>query len=123
MKLNVDCSFRDRQGTYGGLLKDDKGSWIWGFMGKSNTSDPLHAKLQALRIGLQALVDKGCNRVLVETDSSQALHLINGYPDVDHPHLKFILECEDIITRSWLCTVTYISRNANKCDYMTRVKR
>lgn len=61
MKLSVDGSFYDRQGTFGGLLRDDQGKWMWGFTGKSNANDPLHAELQCLRVGLQVLIDKGCN--------------------------------------------------------------
>ena len=84
-------------------------------MGKSNVIDSLHAELMGLKVRLQALMDKGCNRVLVETDSSQATQLINGYPDVDHPHLQLILHCKVLPANNWLCTINYIPRNANAC--------
>lgn len=43
IKLNVDGGFRDGIGTYGGVLRDNKGVWMWGFTGRSIAMDPLHA--------------------------------------------------------------------------------
>lgn len=43
------------------------------------------------------------------------MHLVIGYSYVDHPRLQLILECKKLLARTWLCTVTYLPRNANKC--------
>ena len=113
VKLNVDGSYRDGCGTYGGILRDEDGNWVWGFSGKCNDSSPLHAELMGLREGLQALKDRGILRALVETDSSLAVNLVLGYPDESHPLLDLILECKCIHKNIWSASIMYISRNYN----------
>ena len=112
MKLNVDEGFRDGQGTFGGVLRDDEGNVKWGFSGKSSAGDALHAELIAMKIGLQALLDKNCSRILVETDSSQTVNLLHSIPDELHPWQDVIWDCKKIKQNIWNCVVDYIPRNA-----------
>lgn len=54
MELNIDGSFRDGRGTYGGILRDEiNAKWVWRFFGKCTNFSPLHAELIGLCEGVQ----------------------------------------------------------------------
>lgn len=46
LKLNVYGSFKDGRGSFGGILRDNDGNWVWGFSSKCSNSNPLNAELQ-----------------------------------------------------------------------------
>lgn len=115
MKLNINGGFRDSQGTYGGVFRDEKGQWLWGFTGKSTATNPLYAELLAIKKRIQALLAKGSHQVIVETDSSQTINLIHSYPQEDHPFLLIIKECKALLTNVWQSNASYVPRNFNKC--------
>ena len=96
-KLNIDGGFRDAQGSFGSVLRDDEGNWIWGFNGSNNANDALHAKIISLKRGLEALVEKNVGRTIIETDSSNKVNLIHGTIDEDHPRFGLIMECKNMI--------------------------
>ena len=113
VKLNVDWSVRDGEATYGGLLRDDICRWQWGFSSFCGCSSPLYAELLALKEGLQGLLHHQCLRVIVESDSSEVVQLVNGLPDEDHPLLQLILDCKRFHSKFLNCTITYVSRTYN----------
>lgn len=84
----------DGRGTYGSLLRDEDGAWIWGFARQCAAQDPLETELKAIYHSLFTLVEKNSSRVLIEFDFSTAVNLIHGYPDDTHMHLHLILECK-----------------------------
>ncbi|KAM7514052.1 hypothetical protein LguiA_003635 [Lonicera macranthoides] len=84
VKLNIDGSYRDNCGTYAGILRYENGNWIWEFYGRCCRSNPLHAELLGMCEGLRAVRDRRVLRVLVETDSSQVVNLVHGFPDECH---------------------------------------
>lgn len=86
-----------------------------GFMGASNAMDPLQAELMAMKAGLQALVEKQCSRIIIETDSSQTANLMNGHPDFDHTCLDLILVCKDLNAKICNANVNYVPRVYNAC--------
>lgn len=76
--------------------------------GSCGFSSPLYAELLALKEGLLALHQRNCMRVVVESDASEVVQLINGYPDQDHPYLQLVLECKRLHRRLWACSITYV---------------
>lgn len=48
----------------------------------------------ALKEGLSAIHNQNVLRVVIESDSSQAMNLVLDFPDKYHPMLYFILECQ-----------------------------
>lgn len=62
-------------------------------------------------------MDKNICRVIIESNSSQAVNLIHGYPDEAYPHLRIILDCKRLHTLLWSSSITYVSRNANVCAH------
>lgn len=71
-----------------------------------------------LKEGPNALVDRGISRVIIETDSSQAANLLQGYPENTHPLLGFILECKRLHSKVWSSFVNCVPRNYNVCAHI-----
>ena len=107
-KLNVDGSFQDGKATYGGLLRDTEGNWVWGYTGFCGFTSPLHAELMSLKEGLLALLQCRHLHIIVESDSSEAVNLINGFPDEEHSLLSVVLECKSIHSLLRSSSITYV---------------
>lgn len=110
-KMNVYGGLLNGCGTFGGLLRDVGGAWVWGFAEKCAAHDPLEMELRALQRGLRTLVDKNLSRMIVESDSSHVINLIHGFPYETHPHLHLILECKRLHTLLWSSSIIYVPRN------------
>lgn len=90
---------------------------LWGFTGTCRVTSPLYAELMAIKVGFQVLQRHGCMRVVVESDSSDAVQLINGFPDEIHPHLQLVLECKRLHRCIWSSSIIFIPRNYNSSAY------
>lgn len=115
-KLNVDDSVRDGNSTHGGLLWNHAGEWMWGFIGWTTNSFASHTELLAIKEGLMVVHRKGILRVIIESDSSEVVNLINGFPDASHPLLLVIFDYKCIHKQMWSSFITYISRSYNSSE-------
>ncbi|KAL7204967.1 hypothetical protein ACSBR2_017983 [Camellia fascicularis] len=82
LKLNTDgCFKRDpSQAGYGGLLRDEVVTWIWGYYGKLRHYSSLEAELWAIYRGITILFQNGKLDVEIETDFEQTINLIQNGP-------------------------------------------
>ncbi|KAK8973792.1 hypothetical protein V6N11_032922 [Hibiscus sabdariffa] len=76
--LNTDASISsaDGVGTIGGVLRDSSGTWLRGYckcIGKVST---IQAELWSVYIGLEVDWSFGTNRLVIQSDSSQAIKLV-----------------------------------------------
>ncbi|KAK8475931.1 hypothetical protein V6N12_056672 [Hibiscus sabdariffa] len=76
--LNADVSLSsiDGVGTIGGVLRDSFGTWLQGYckcIGKTST---IQAELWGIYVGLQIAWSFGTDRLVVQSDSSQAIKLM-----------------------------------------------
>lgn len=62
---------------------------------------------------LSGVQQKGVLRVIIESNSSEAVNLINGFPDASHPVLSVILECKRLHKTMWSSSINYVPRNYN----------
>ena len=71
VKLNTNGSADIAAGTTGGggLIRDDRGSWIMGFTRKIDKADSFLAETQALHDGLLLCNQLKFNAVMVELDA------------------------------------------------------
>ena len=67
----------------------------------------------ALKEGLQGLLNHQCLRVIVESDSSEVVQLVNGFSDDEHLLLQLILDCKRIHSMLLNCPITYVPRTYN----------
>lgn len=78
LKLNTDGSSKGDPGQsrYGGLLRDEAGTWLWGYHGYLGNCTSLEAELWGLYRGLTIIMQKGLANIEMETDSQLAMKLI-----------------------------------------------
>lgn len=112
-KLNVDGCVREGCAVYGGLLRTIEGLWEWGFTGKCGFVSALEEKLRVIKEGLLAVQRIGLLMVILKSNSSEAVNMLNGYPNEDYPLLTLILECKPLHGYIWSSSITYVPCNYN----------
>lgn len=113
----MDGGFLDGHGNYGGLLRDDLENKQWGFTGNFPASSPLNTELAALKVGLTAVVERNLLRVLIETDSTQVVHLFPRQPNDDNPLKDDILGCQALLAKLWNSPMLYTSCVCNRAAH------
>ncbi|KAL7200926.1 hypothetical protein ACSBR1_032779 [Camellia fascicularis] len=116
IKLNTDGSTRRNGGGggFGGLFRDERGSWISGYYGRLEICTSLEAELWAVYKGLTIILQRGFNQVIIETDAKQVVHLLSEELDERCP-FRGIVEDARIILRGCDCSIQHIKRDANIC--------
>ena len=61
------------------------------------------------------MVNNGCMRVTVGTDSFQSINMLNDQLDVDHPLLELIMDIRATLRSLWFCTAVYAPRICYMC--------
>lgn len=116
LKMNTDGNSRGdpRQSGYGGLLRDEVGTWIWGFYGYLGNCSSLEAELWGIYWGLTIILQKGLANIQIETDSQLAMELIRGGAGENSPY-RALIEDANFLLRGCQCTIETIPREANQC--------
>lgn len=77
-KLNTNgsaCHTIDLEGI-GGVFRNQKGEWIWGFKKQLTQMTATHAERQAILHGLQIAKEKGLTPLEINTDSTIGINMI-----------------------------------------------
>ncbi|CAL1387602.1 unnamed protein product [Linum trigynum] len=92
LKLNVDGASEGNSGLAGagGIIRDECGKWVAGFVAKIGEALAALAELWAIMYGLQLAHKVGCAFIFVESDSQLAVGLINGRHDPVHPYASIL---------------------------------
>lgn len=113
VKLNTDgCSKKknNMQASAGGLIRDEGGRWLAGFMANLGQCDSLTAETWVVILAW----DKGHRRITLETDSLLLHNMIKG-----KTHLKcltpMLQPIAEILSRDWVVEVKHCYREANFC--------
>nr|CAD1840029.1 unnamed protein product [Ananas comosus var. bracteatus] len=80
VKLNADGSFvsRDSNGGAGFVARDCNGHFLFAGASDCRGVDPLYSELCGIRSALTEAKNAGLPRVILESDSSSAVHLVGG---------------------------------------------
>ncbi|KAI5336393.1 hypothetical protein L3X38_015660 [Prunus dulcis] len=89
MKLNIDGSRIGSSGAIaaGGLIRNSAGEWVAGFSANLGHGEILVVELWALYHGLKLAQRLQVTKLIVETDSTIVLHLLNAKLEPNHPLL------------------------------------
>ena len=74
----------------GGIVRTEDGKWVCGFMRAIDHGTNMLAKHNTLLRGLQVVWKKGFRKSISEFDSTEAMHLVNGYSDAFHANDSII---------------------------------
>ncbi|GJS88878.1 putative pre-16S rRNA nuclease [Tanacetum coccineum] len=120
-KLNTSGVSREKHGAncYGGILRDERGCWIRGFMGHVRTSlARSDAEILAVFKGIELIDTLRLQNATLETDSLFAFDILEK-PDLytKSPKLRAnISECQTLIKKNGI-TLSLITSEENKCAH------
>ncbi|CAL5371297.1 unnamed protein product [Camellia sinensis] len=116
IKLNTDGCSKGNPGPagYGGLCRDARGTWIFGFHGKLESVTSEEAELWGIYRGLTIILEKNMRDVLIETDAEQVVIHINSTTPSNYPY-RALLEDIKFLMHRCNCAVRHILREGNQC--------
>ncbi|KAJ1424457.1 Ribonuclease H-like superfamily [Sesbania bispinosa] len=103
VKLNVDGSFliESRSMATRGVVRDSNGTWLSGFSIKDGQGTVLQAELNVILKGLSLAWEKGWTKVICESDSVEAIHLIQLIsPPTSTLYRAVIQDIHNLLARS-----------------------
>ena len=85
-EVNVDCSLYEQstEAACAAVFRDETGSWLMGFSRKLGICTSLQAELWNIVIGLDLAWDRRYSKLIIESDSLEAVTLI--YQGCPSPH-------------------------------------
>ncbi|KAM7472339.1 hypothetical protein LguiA_010522 [Lonicera macranthoides] len=115
IKINTDGSSVDHGwASFGGLAHDENGKWLEGFCGRIGYALPLKAKLWGIRRGLKLAKDRNWKGVIIESDSEDALDLIECGEIENHPDRIIIEDCCKMV-KELEAVMKHALREGNMC--------
>ncbi|CAL1373186.1 unnamed protein product [Linum trigynum] len=110
VKLNVDGASVGNPGLAGagGIIRDEHGKWVRGFVAKVSEASATLAELWAVYYGLQLARKAGCACVLIESDSQMAIALIKSRHDPVHPYAALLASIRRSLAQDWLVSINLI---------------
>lgn len=126
VKVNVDDAVdrNSSRASCGGLIRDETGSWKYGFMYNIGNCTPLQAEACALLKGVQLAINMGLNRVIFEIDSSEiAGYMKSARPPTIAAH-NILEACRRELRSIEVWQITQIAREQNQvADTLAKLSR
>ncbi|XP_019163505.1 PREDICTED: uncharacterized protein LOC109159849 [Ipomoea nil] len=124
IKLNSDGARKALSGlaSAGGILRDQQGNWLAGFITKIGVTNSFIAELWGIREGLRLAKNRGYDKLIAETDSlstTQVLHNSSGNtPEAD----TLIADCKTLMQSFLVFELKHVLREGNQCaDYLANL--
>ncbi|KAK9112949.1 hypothetical protein Scep_020468 [Stephania cephalantha] len=116
VKLNVDGASKGNPGpaSFGGVMRDEHGCWLFGYMGHIGTASSTVAELWAIREGLKLAWQRGFHKILLESDSQPAVQYLMSEIGDSHPLAPLINECLDLLELDWWVRPQHVLREGNR---------
>ncbi|KAK8530864.1 hypothetical protein V6N12_013364 [Hibiscus sabdariffa] len=113
--LNNGCAVLPGMGigSVGGVFRADDGSWITGFNKTIGIGCPLQAELWAILLGLQLAWDNGFERLLIQSDSKNAIKRLTSMQVLFDP-CSLIRAIVRMCHQGWATEFQWIPRDDNK---------
>ncbi|KAK9921201.1 hypothetical protein M0R45_029722 [Rubus argutus] len=114
-KLNVDGSLHKGLGIMcaGGVIRNDKGEWMNGFVANLGSGQVLEAELWGLIKSMDLAWNCGYRSLEIEMDSLVAVQLVLSPVDNIHPLFSLVANCQDLLERDWNVILTHVYRECN----------
>lgn len=124
VKLNVDGSYNPSSTCMGvgGLIRSDSGDWLVGFSAFEGPGDVLLAELIAIKKGLNLAWDEGYRRIWCESDSFEAINIIEDtHRRKYHKYACVIEDILSLLRRNWHVKIKHVFRESKTCaDFLAK---
>ncbi|KAL8162024.1 hypothetical protein V2J09_013513, partial [Rumex salicifolius] len=114
VRLNTDGAVREGRATAAGVLRDESGSWLVGFVHNLGSCSVPMAELWGILSGLRLAWERGYRRVCLNTDSQLAVLLLNKPVDQCHPLSSLLISVASFLRRDWEIQFRHIFREGNR---------
>ena len=110
VKLNMDRSSSDPMNMAGGggLIRDDQGNWIAGFLRNIGKTNSFTAKIWALRDGLLLCHQINLPAVIVELDAKALVDALSNPAYANSIISPLFDDCRQLVTRIPQCHIRHI---------------
>lgn len=116
VKLNVDGTHSSKGlSGCGGIVRDDKGTCIGGFLKCIGYCIALLAELWSIHIGLKRVTDIGYSRVVVESNSRKAVELIMQEATKGTIAGNLVMQIKRQMSSFEVVEIIHNFRKTNKC--------
>ncbi|CAN0906730.1 Putative ribonuclease H protein At1g65750 [Linum grandiflorum] len=122
--LSTDGSLRSHQrdAAAGGLIRDDKGSFVKAFTMNMSCCSITRAEMRGIVEGLKLAWSLGIRKVRVQSDSATAIAILSKGSALDHQHAILVMQYQELCRRQWEVTLYHIYREANcGADYLANL--
>lgn len=103
VRVDVDASVLNQQlAACGGLIRNYKGEWIVGFHRDLGACSITEVELLAIKTGLHLAVSRGHSRIVVYSDSLDAMNLLMRECTTSHPLHQLVESTRELIYSSGL---------------------
>ncbi|KAL8143934.1 hypothetical protein V2J09_016966 [Rumex salicifolius] len=103
-KVNTDGAKESSMGvaTAGGVIRDDSGVWLDGFVKNIGVCSVVAAELWGLYHGLELAWDLGYRKLVLESDSAVAIGMLTRQISDHHPLASLARSCQSFFSRDWI---------------------
>ena len=122
VRVDVDGSRTNRgEAACGGVIRDYMGNWVYGFQQKLGYMTSTAAEIQAIHNGLQICAHLGLTKIMLYSDSTEAIQLLLVDCDLDHPLYQEVVELRSLIHSTWDLEILHCHREGIQCaDFLAR---
>ncbi|KAL5787556.1 hypothetical protein ACOSP7_004505 [Xanthoceras sorbifolium] len=113
IKVNVDGSVKNEYIIAGGVIRKHDRSWVRSFSMNIGCGSVLTAELWGLLEGMKMAKEAGFKYVFVESDSADAVSLVNGDLNPNQPCFQLAQGCKNLVNDDWHCVVSHVLREEN----------
>ncbi|KAI4313581.1 hypothetical protein L6164_026546 [Bauhinia variegata] len=117
IKCNVDGSFlpEKRSAGCGGVYRDARGNWLYGFSKKLVYNNLTTAEIDAIYTGLKVAWELGYKKIIIESDSTAAVDHVNKSVPSSHYLAETVNQARDYLNKHWEeIKIVYLPRDYNK---------
>ncbi|KAF7808046.1 ribonuclease H [Senna tora] len=104
-----------RKAGCGGIIRDNYGNWIKGFVSNLGYASVLSVEIWGIYHGLVTAWNLGFRKVELESDSSQAIKMIQMLREAGSNLRPLQHKISCLLASDWEVKATHIPRNANGC--------
>ncbi|CAN1153629.1 Putative ribonuclease H protein At1g65750 [Linum perenne] len=122
--LNTDGSRLQHSGAtaIGGLIRDEKGSFVRAFCANIGDCSITRAELRAIVEGVQLAWNLGFKKVAIQSDSRATVAILQSEVASAGQHTALVAEFQDLMMRDWEVSLSHIYREANcTADYLANL--
>ncbi|XP_020206711.1 uncharacterized protein LOC109791774 [Cajanus cajan] len=120
VSVHVDGSSLGNPGptSFGGLVRNSDGKWLWGFKGDIGMDTSLKAELLAILHDLQLCWTRRYLSILLVSDSKMALELVKQPIQYSHGYAGVLCHIKELMAKPWTLSLIHSWREGNMCANM-----